>query len=77
MLMSIPKEKVLIQEIICENVGQWKDGVDGQEQGAVDGNQLQTLQARHPAGQGLWTRLPQPVIVRLEAKERTFREMEG
>lgn len=74
----IPKEKVLIQEILCANVIQWKNRVDSQEQSAVDGNCLQTLQARHPAGQRLRAWLLQPVNVCLEAKERTFwDEMEG
>lgn len=67
----------MIQELLCANIGQWEDRVDSQKQSTVDRNQLQALQARHPARQDLRSWLPQPVNVRLEAKERTFTEMDG
>lgn len=76
-LLKAPEENVPVQKLLCANVGQREDRVDPQEQSGVHGNQLQALQARHPAGQSLRARLPQPVGVRLEAKERTFRKKEG
>ncbi|KAF3839671.1 hypothetical protein F7725_018388, partial [Dissostichus mawsoni] len=49
-IVIIPKEKVLIQELVCANVGEWEDGVDGDEQSAVERNELQALQARPQPG---------------------------
>lgn len=69
---TAPEKEVLLQEVLGANVRQGKPQADGHEQRAVDGHQLQTLQARRPAGQGLWVRLPQPISVRLESKEGAF-----
>lgn len=66
-----------IHKLLCADISQGKDRVDSQEQSGVDRNQLQTLQARRPARQGLRVGLPQPVHVGLEAKEWTLREMKG
>jgi len=74
--LTIPKEKVLVQKLPCAYVGQWEDLVDSHKQSGVHRNKLQPLKARRPAGQSLRARLLQPVNVRLEAKERTFREIE-
>lgn len=73
---KIPVEKVLIQEPVCADVGQRKEGVNGQKQSSVHGDRLQTLQTRLPAGQSQRFRLTQPINIRLEAKERTFIKVE-
>lgn len=64
----------MIQELFCADIIQWKHTVDGQEQSAEDGYQLQTLQARFPARQRPWARLPQPIGVCLETEEWAFGE---
>lgn len=74
---TVPEKEVFLQEVVGANVSQRKPRVDGQEQSAVDGHQLQTLQARRHAGQHLWVRLPQPISVRLESKEGAFGEDGG
>lgn len=73
-LSLAPEKEVLLREVLGANVSQGKHRVDGQEQSGVDGHQLESLQARHPAGQHLWVRLPQPISVRLESKEGAFGE---
>lgn len=69
---TLPKEKGLIQELFGADVFQWKIHVDEQEERAEDGDRLQTLQARLPAGQRPRARLLQPIGVCLETKEWSF-----
>lgn len=73
----LPKEKGLIQEVFGADVFQWEIRVDEQEERGEDGDRLQTLQARLPAGQRPRARLLQPIGVCLETEEGSFVGGEG